>query len=73
MKNPRVFLLFAVMILLFAFPVSAEQAEEPDEWTVLIYMCGSDLESKYSFGTMNLEEILPKVFARNSRRDPRRS
>ena len=57
MKKPRVFLLFAVMILLFAFPVSAEQAEEPDEWTVLIYMCGSDLESKYSFGTMNLEEI----------------
>ena len=50
-------MLLLAVILIFAFPAAAEQAEEPDEWTVLIYMCGSDLESQYSFGTMNLEEI----------------
>ena len=27
------------------------------EWTVLFYMCGSDLESKYSYATQNLAEI----------------
>ena len=28
-----------------------------DEWTVLIYLCGSDLESRYSYATENLQEI----------------
>ena len=44
-------------LLCIVFPAAAEQTEEADAWTVLIYMCGSDLESKYGFGTANLEEI----------------
>ena len=48
-------------LLLLVFPAAAEQAEETDDWTVLVYMCGSDLESKYSFGTGNLEEIASVV------------
>ena len=28
-----------------------------DEWTVMFYFCGSDLESKYGYATGNLEEI----------------
>lgn len=47
------------MLLLGAAPALAEQADgELDEWTVLFYFCGSDLESKYSYATGNLEEIM---------------
>ena len=54
-------LLAALMagLLLCAAPAMAEQAEgELDEWTVLFYFCGSDLESKYGYATGNLEEIM---------------
>ncbi len=41
-----------------ALPAVAEtEAEEPAEWTVLLYLCGSDLESKHGFATAALEEI----------------
>ena len=33
------------------------QPSDKAEWTVMIYMCGSDLESKYSYASGNLEEI----------------
>jgi len=52
--------LFILTLLLLLYPaltVYAEAAEEPNEWTVLIYMCGSDLESRYSLGTENLKEL----------------
>ena len=52
---------FAALILLLllcsAPSVHAEEPEGPGEWTVLIYMCGSDLESKYGLGTESLKEI----------------
>ena len=36
----------------------AEPEEENEaEWTVMFYLCGSDLESKYSYATGNLGEI----------------
>ncbi len=38
-----------------AAPAEAEQ--EPAEWTVLFYLCGSDLESRYGYATENLKEI----------------
>ena len=31
--------------------------EEKAEWTVLFYMCGTDLESNYSYATENLRDI----------------
>ena len=37
-------------------PAAPENAGEA-EWTVMFYMCGSDLESRYSYATGNLEEI----------------
>ena len=39
---------------------TAEEGTEPEtsEWTVMFYLCGSDLESKYGFATGNLQEIL---------------
>ncbi len=47
--------LTTLMVLLCLFPSAF--AETADEWTVLIYMCGSDLESEYSYASGNLEEI----------------
>ena len=50
--------LIPFMILLCLFlPAQAEETDEMDEWTVLFYICGSDLESKHSCATGNLEEI----------------
>ena len=51
MKKIWIILLLA---LLWALPV---HAEEEAEWTVMFYLCGSDLESKHGFATGNLEEI----------------
>ena len=33
-------------------------AEETAEWTVMFYLCGSDLESRHGLASGNLEEIL---------------
>lgn len=51
-------------ILLFSFsactptPSSTPEEQEPtDEWTVMIYMCGSDLESRLGAASKNLNEI----------------
>ena len=35
----------------------AEAEGDEAEWTVMFYLCGSDLESKYSYATGNLGEI----------------
>ena len=45
------------MLLACAFAATAETSDDMDEWTVMFYMCGSDLESKYCYASDNLEEI----------------
>ena len=52
--------LLLAALLLAVPPVRAEQQEgdELPEWTVMFYLCGSDLESKHSYATGNLTEIL---------------
>lgn len=47
----------ALMLALNAVPVLAEVVDEPADWTVLFYLCGSDLESKYGYATDDLVEI----------------
>ena len=42
---------------MFTFPALAEPGEDTAEWTVMFYLCGSDLESRHGFATGNLEEI----------------
>ncbi len=42
---------------LFPAPAYA-QAGETADWTVMFYFCGTDLESKYSYATENLSEIM---------------
>ena len=43
------------IVLLQAVPALAE---ETAEWTVMFYLCGSDLESRNGLASGNLEEIL---------------
>ena len=63
-KALRKLLLFAVLpVVLAVLSFCAETAaadvpeSETDEWTVMFYFCGSDLESKYSYTTLNLKDI----------------
>ena len=42
------------IVLLHAVPTLAE---DPAEWTVMFYLCGSDLESKHGLASGNLAEI----------------
>ena len=56
---------FLACMLLGGFPVSAQESSAEAEWTVLFYLCGSDLESKYGFASENLKEISEAVLPSN--------
>ena len=49
--------LLLALLALCALPALGEAEEEMDEWTVLFYICGADLESKFAYATGNLQEI----------------
>ena len=52
--------LMAALAVWGFFAVACAEAEETAEeadWTVMFYMCGSDLESKYGLGTYSMLEI----------------
>ncbi len=59
MRKTNVILLLALLLTLLcgAFAMAEDASAEMDEWTVMFYFCGSDLESKYGYATGNLEEI----------------
>ena len=50
------------LLAFFALPALAENEGNEAEWTVMFYMCGSDLESRYSYATENLREISECVY-----------
>lgn len=52
-----ILLTMALMALVSVWVSAGAAQEEPDEWTVLFYLCGSDLESNYRYATGNLEDI----------------
>ena len=56
--------LAAVLLLMCAggFARAEETGTAPDEWTVLFYFCGSDLESKYGYASDDLKEISSVMF-----------
>ena len=59
--------LTCAMLLACAFTAFAEEgASDEAEWTVMFYMCGSDLESKYNYASSNLEEITRCVYPHDS-------
>ena len=52
--------LIVALLIAAALPgagAACTESEEQAEWTVLFYLCGSDLESKYGFASGNLQEI----------------
>ena len=51
------FLLILAACLPAGFRLAAAEAEPEAEWTVMFYLCGSDLESKFSYASDNLREI----------------
>lgn len=57
MKKSLLFLLAVLCLAVFAANAGAEEADQP-EWTVMFYMCGSDLESRYGYATDNMVEII---------------
>ena len=59
---PTLLALVLLTLLVGVLPALAEAADDAAEWTVLFYMCGSDLESRYSYATDNLEEIMGCVY-----------
>ena len=58
-KLAKILLSVWLMTLLANMPVwpGSALAENEAEWTVLFYMCGTDLESKYGYATENLTDI----------------
>jgi len=50
-------ILIALLLATIVLGAAAEEAQEQDEWTVLFYLCGSDLESRFHYASGNLEEI----------------
>ncbi len=61
MKKRR-FLIFLILIctamVCFAVPVRGEETDDGEsDWTVMFYLCGTDLESRYGFATEILSEI----------------
>ena len=46
-----------IALAIFALPALAENEGNEAEWTVMFYMCGSDLESRYGYATENLKDI----------------
>ena len=59
-----IFCLLALAGMACALPGFAAHAEEADlpEWTVMLYMCGSDLESRHGLATYNLNDIMDMRF-----------
>ena len=59
------FAALAAMLLLLCvggFALAEEAGTAPDEWTVLFYFCGSDLESRYGYASDDLKEISDVMF-----------
>ncbi len=59
MKKSAIFLTVLTLLLLALAGAAATEAanDSLDEWTVMFYFCGSDLESQYGYASGNLEEI----------------
>ena len=66
----RRFLVLTTAVILMAAALlgvgtARAETEEQAEWTVLFYLCGSDLESKYGYASENLREIADCHVPRN--------
>ena len=57
-RRTRVLVIMALMVALVA-PALSSCARNviPESWTICVYLCGSNLESRQSWATKTLEEI----------------
>ena len=51
-----------LLALLLCLPFSPAQAEAPHTTTVMVYMCGSNLESQYGLATRDITEMIQASF-----------
>ena len=67
---PIMLMLLSLVLPGMLFSACAEKSPDPsdkqDGSLLMIYMCGSDLESYYGFASKNLEEIASAVFEENN-------
>ncbi|MBE5807657.1 MAG: hypothetical protein E7317_04880 [Clostridiales bacterium] len=61
-KKCIIALLAALSFALMPTCIGLAEQDEKAEWTVLFYFCGSDLESRHSYATGNLEEISECIY-----------
>ena len=65
MKKRRLPWLLPALLLLWLMSSSGAalaEGEAPSEWTFMMYMCGSDLESKHALASYNMREITSMWF-----------
>ena len=65
MKRIAVVMVLALTLLFGAAGQSALGAQEKATRTIMLYVCGSDLESSYGMATYNLHQILKSNFSAN--------
>lgn len=61
MKKNLLCALLAMVLLLFTMAAIAEQ-ESPRSMTVMVYMCGSNLETNYGSASADIQEMLDARF-----------
>jgi hypothetical protein len=52
------FFSFMVIMLVLILPISISASEKGESWVILLYLCGSDLESQGGAATTDISEIL---------------
>ena len=62
MKKISAFLAVLVLCVSFCAAASAEE-----DWTIFVYLCGSDLESEYAFASENVEQMIEACTGPNVR------
>ncbi|MDD3336355.1 MAG: clostripain-related cysteine peptidase [Eubacteriales bacterium] len=58
-------LCLAIMLLLGSVTAMAEKTDDLAEWTVMLYLCGTDLETANMAATVNLGEIVDTTTNKN--------
>jgi len=65
MKRTQLIVMTLALIVMALFgphAMAEKAAQEADEWTVMFYLCGSDLESKYGYASSFLSDIARTMY-----------
>ena len=58
---------FAILISLILCLNLCAAASAEGDWTIFVYLCGSDLESEYAFASDNMQEMIDACTGSNVR------